>query len=294
MGKLTIVDEDGVATSDPSLAVVQPPASKKIRMTNASCGGLVMKGNMKTYQQISEAQEKTSKKQQSMYKRAHRQRAQHHYQSSRKTKGISDESGYFEDIEDDGNDAATCNTAILGNPNHVVTNDAPTAAQGTFTTLLEKCSNSRKKDENIGTDARDSIEIIYDRNADVYENNRTGEVGHHYSSTKTQQITNHLQMSSLIKQDLLKQPVTVCSNVRINKNSEKFPDNNKVVVHHAFSSLSPSTTLPLTTSSTAIVTSTSSSIIPTTTASKSDKELTGKLENHIIFGKNKVINGNKP
>ena len=97
MGRLAIVEEDDVSNET---STVLPP-TKKYRSNDNCYTGL--KCNQKSRQYIQEAQGKSPKKHQTYKKTSQRHRIQN--QTSRKTKGISDESGYFEEeVDEEGND----------------------------------------------------------------------------------------------------------------------------------------------------------------------------------------------
>ena len=275
MGRLAIVEEDDVSTD--SSAIVPP--NKKCRTTD-TCGYL--KANPRSNHNLSEAQAKAPKKHQT-HKRAQRQRIQ--CQNSRKTKGISDESGYFEDIDDDGNDTPvanpvfTCSSPITRSDYSTVAAVINTQPAGNGYAV--ESSGQKQSLDASSKYSRESIEIIYDRNAEMYDKNTNGIVhfqSSHQHLSKGNDIF-HPKPSSLLKNELLKDHIS--HNQKLNNEPEKVlkdQQQNSTLIHPLSKS---SVAIPSSTTIAAVTTASSSSSAPHTARTKSDNESSGKTFRQI-------------
>lgn len=281
MGKLTIVEEDDVSTE---ASTVLPP-TKKYRSNDNYYTGL--KCNQKSRQCIQEAQGKSPKKHQSYKKTHQRQRIQN--QTSRKTKGISDESGYFEEeVDDEGNDGQGTNQSIGYFNSPLIRENSPTISSlaESHQQISGITSDNNKQLNSIETaskDSRESIEIIYDRNAEMYEKSSRGaspmEASQKYLSKSN---VFHPKTSSLLKTELLKEHMEYSQHVK--KTSDHMGRNQKAM-DLISSTMTPSTNL---TSSSLVkhtidtTASSSSSMLPTATVN-SQIQSSGKTTNLFLF-----------
>lgn len=269
MGRLAIVEEDDVSTG--ASTVVVPP-NKKSRTNIDSCGTNFKTSNQtKSYQYVNETQGKSLRKHQSYKKTPQRQRILN--QTSRKTKGISDESGYFEEeADDEANEGQLTNPAANYFSCPLVRENSPTisslvTSHQQLTGLTAENNGQTHSIETASKDSRESIEIIYDRNAEIYEKNSRGVITPHLQpSHKYLSKPNvfHSKASSLLKTELLKDQLEY--NQNLNKNSE-----NMGRIQHTIelikNTIAPSTNLICSSSSVKpiVTTASSSSMLPTAT-----------------------------
>ena len=258
MGRLAIVEEDDVSSES---STVLPP-TKKYRSNDNCYTGL--KCNQKSRQYIQEAQGKSPKKHQSYKKTPQRQRIQN--QTSRKTKGISDESGYFEEeVDDEGNEGQGTSQSLAYFNSPLIRENSPTISSlGAAHQQISSDNNKQLNSiETASKDSRESIEIIYDRNAEMSSRGASPmEASQKYLSKSN---VFHPKTSSLLKTELLKEHIEYSQNVK--KTSDHMGRNQKTM-DLISSTMTPSTNL---TSSSLVkhtidtTASSSSSMLPTAT-----------------------------
>ena len=288
MGRLAIVEEDDVSTGASSVIV---PPNKKSRTNNDSCGNnFKTNTHSKSYQYVNEAQGKSLKKHQSYKKTSQRQRIQN--QTSRKTKGISDESGYFEEeVDDEATETQVTNPAANYFSCPLVRENSPTisslvTSHHQLTGLIAENNGPIHSIETVSKDSRESIEIIYDRNAEIYEKHNHGVVipnlqtSHKYLSKSN---VFHPKASSLLKTELLKDQLEYSENLnKISENMGRSQHTMELITN----TMAPSTN-PISSSSSAkptVTTASSSSMLPTTTQNtqiQSSGVITTSSNNHV-------------
>ena len=287
MGRLAIVEEDDVSTG--ASTVVSPP-HKKSRTNNDSCGTNFKTNNQtKTYHQyVNEAQGKCLKKHQSYKKTLQRQRIQN--QTTRKTKGISDESGYFEeDVDDEPNEGQVTNPAASYFNCPLARENSPTIPSlvSSHQQLTAENNGQIHSIETASNNYRESIEIIYDRNAEIYEKNSRGVITPHLQpSHKYLSKPNvfHPKPSSLLENELLKDQLEYSQN--LNKASENMGRTMDLIKN----TITPSTNLILSSSSVKpIVTTASSSPMLPTATENSQIQSSGKTYLYLITSVHQIL-----
>ena len=223
MGRLAIVEEDEVSNET---STVLPPTKKYRGNDNCYTG---LKCNQKSRQYIQEAQGKSPKKHQSYKKTTQRHRLQN--QTSRKTKGISDESGYFEeDIEEEGNDGQGTSQAIGYFNSPLIRENSPVisslaVSHQQISGITSENNKQLNSIETASKDSRESIEIIYDRNAEMSSRGASPmEASHKYLSKSS---VFHPKTSSLLKSELLKEHMEYSQHIK--KTSDHMGRNQKTM-----------------------------------------------------------------
>ena len=260
MGRLAIVEEDDVTNET---STVLPP-NKKYRSNDNCYTGL--KCNQKSRQYIQDAQGKSPKKNASYKKSSQRHRIQN--QTSRKTKGISDESGYFEEeVDEEVNDGQGTSQAIGYFNSPLIRENSPTisslaASHHQISGITTENNKQLNSIETASKDSRESIEIIYDRNAEMSSRGASPmEASHKYLSKSS---VFHPKASSLLKSELLKEHMDYSQHIK--KTSDHMGRNQKAM-ELITSTMTPSTSITSSIVKHAINTtaSSSSSMLPTAT-----------------------------
>ena len=277
MGRLAIVEEDDVSNET---STVLPP-TKKYRSNDNCYTGL--KCNQKSRQYIQEAQGKSPKKHQTYKKTSQRHRIQN--QTSRKTKGISDESGYFEEeVDEEGNDGQGTSQPIGYFSSPLIRENSPTISSlaASHPHISGITSDNNKQLNSIETaskDSRESIEIIYDRNAEMSSRGASPmEASNKYLSKSS---VFHPKASSLLKSELLKEHMEYSQHIK--KTSDHMGRNQKAI-ELISSTMTPSTNIASSIVKHAIDTtaSSSSSMLPTATVN-SQIQSSGKTLRFLLI-----------
>ena len=277
MGRLAIVEEEDVSADASNIV----PPNKKSR-TKDGCGGNNLKTNQKSHHYLNEASGNRPKKHQS-YKKTHQRQQRIQNQTSRKTKGISDESGYFEDeVDEEGNDCHLGNPAISYLNSPLTRENSPNLAslaapqQQVSVNFPGEGNGLTHSIETASKDSRESIEIIYDRNAEMYEKNSRGvahllQPSHKYLSKPN---VFHPKTSSLLKNELRKEQLDYGQNT--NKTSEPLLRGHHQNMDVIASNMTTSTNLTSLSSVKPITTITSSSTMLPTATTNNQIQTSGK------------------
>ena len=270
MGRLAIVEDDDVSVDTSAIV----PPNKKCR-TNDTCGSH-LKNNQKSHRPyMNEAHGKTPKKTHSYKKATQKQRIQ--TQSSRKTKGISDESGYFEDDVDlelnDGQMITPATAAFFSSP---LTRENSPIIPPLAGPQLQQDKGPTHSVETASKDSRESIEIVYDRNAEIYEKSSRGVFNNLQQSHKYLSKTNvfHPKTSSLLKTELLKDQLEYGSNLNQTRDNSNHQQLLSLPMSQATNLISSSTTSSNVKSN--VTTASSTPMLSNTATENSQTQSSGK------------------
>ena len=277
MGRLAIVEDDDVSVDTSAIV----PPNKKCR-TNDTCGSH-LKNNQKSHRPyMNEAHGKTPKKTHSYKKATQKQRIQ--TQSSRKTKGISDESGYFEDDVDlelnDGQMITPATAAFFSSP---LTRENSPIIPPLAGPQLQQDKGQTHSVETASKDSRESIEIVYDRNAEIYEKSSRGVFNNLQQSHKYLSKTNvfHPKTSSLLKTELLKDQLEYGSNLNQTRGNSSHQQLLSLPMSQATNLISSSTTSSNVKSN--VTTASSTPMLSNTATENSQTQSSGKKKVYSLY-----------